>query len=661
MANIKNFGLVGVATDVQFGKAGPRLINDTNVFTFKNAAGSAAAPINAGNATIAGLTVGATATIDMGANKVTNVANGTANGDAINFSQLTAAVADAVAQAAANTTALQTEVNAIETAVGLGTDGTLVAFAAGSAAFGKTSFKEALEAVGAALTGEIADRATAVTGVSDALAAEVARATAAEALKLNLTGGTLTGALILNADPTLPLGAATKNYVDSVAGGLTWQAPVTAKVADIAARDALTSVAGDRVLVDADNKIYTFDGADFDGGQTPSTSWALFDDADQQGWVFNGTAWVQFTGTGQIVAGLGLLKNGNRLDVQVSSTGGLHFTPDEVGADSTLTLKLDGSSLSMSATGVKVSDALTTEITALRTDLSAEVTARGAAITAVQGELDATQAGAGLSAAGAYVAETTSNYINSATTLKGADFLLDAQIKSVSDALAALGSGSITALQDEVDAIEGAVGLNTDGTFATFTGTNYLNSATSVVSSLTALDVALKAMDTAYKAADTALNSSLLAYVDGKVTLLEGEISDAIDAAAADATAKADQALVDSKAYTDSKISAGVANAGRAVYATFTATGSATVVDLGTVKGMVHRVKVYITAAGATDADVQVGTLTVNNQLASTADVDSTGTGVYVVEVNQIYATDTALKIFVAAGTVAGTVVVEYL
>jgi len=38
-------------------------------------------------------------------------------------------------------------------------------------------------------------------------------------LDLLLTGGTLTGSLILNADPTIALGAATKNYVDTHGGG----------------------------------------------------------------------------------------------------------------------------------------------------------------------------------------------------------------------------------------------------------------------------------------------------------------------------------------------------------------------------------------------------------------------------------------------------------
>lgn len=40
------------------------------------------------------------------------------------------------------------------------------------------------------------------------------------AAKLNLSGGTMTGNLILNADPTAALGAATKQYADSIAAGL---------------------------------------------------------------------------------------------------------------------------------------------------------------------------------------------------------------------------------------------------------------------------------------------------------------------------------------------------------------------------------------------------------------------------------------------------------
>jgi hypothetical protein len=42
-------------------------------------------------------------------------------------------------------------------------------------------------------------------------------------LYLPIAGGTLTGNLILNADPVTGLGAATKNYVDGIASGLSWK------------------------------------------------------------------------------------------------------------------------------------------------------------------------------------------------------------------------------------------------------------------------------------------------------------------------------------------------------------------------------------------------------------------------------------------------------
>jgi hypothetical protein len=43
------------------------------------------------------------------------------------------------------------------------------------------------------------------------------------ASKLNLSGGTMTGSLILNADPTNPLGAVTKEYADAIASGISFK------------------------------------------------------------------------------------------------------------------------------------------------------------------------------------------------------------------------------------------------------------------------------------------------------------------------------------------------------------------------------------------------------------------------------------------------------
>lgn len=47
-------------------------------------------------------------------------------------------------------------------------------------------------------------------------------------LKLDASNSPLTGSLILNANPTLPLGAATKSYVDNLTFGLSWKDPVDA-------------------------------------------------------------------------------------------------------------------------------------------------------------------------------------------------------------------------------------------------------------------------------------------------------------------------------------------------------------------------------------------------------------------------------------------------
>lgn len=651
MANIKNFGLVGVAADVQFGKAGPRLINDTNVFTFKNAAGSAAAPINAGVATVSGLTVGATGVVSMGANKVTNVAAGVADTDAVNFKQMS----DALNVAGADVSALQTEINKIEASVGLAANGDVISFTSEAAA-GAFTFKEAIERVDQARAVDALLRQTMDTQIQQEFAA---------------------------ADAIL----ATK--IQTAIAGISWKNPVKQMVADATARDAVTGVvAGDRVYVAADHKVYTYVSSSYDAGVSMTTGDAFFDKSSTVPYVFNGTSMVQFNGAAGLTGGLGLVLTGNNLDLDLAQDGGLRFYPDGGNPNNTVGLRLDGASLEVGASGLKVGQATLDLISATSSAVAAEATRAGIAEAAIQAELDATQVAAGLSTAGAYVAETTAHYINDATSLKGADLLLDGAIKTVADALAALGSGSITALQTEVNFVEAAVGLDADGKFVTFADTNYLNAATSIVSSISALDVALKAVDVAYKAADLVLqgnidaevaraeaaeaqtlvdakvyakglDDAMLVYVDGKVTLLQAAIATAVGTAAADATAKANQALVDAKAYADTLVSAGVQNAARAIYMAFDATQGSEV-TIGVIAGFVHRIKVYVTAAATTDSSVEIGVTGAHSELASTGDIDSSTVGLYNLEVNHVYALATELKVFMANGA-KGTVVIEYL
>lgn len=197
--------------------------------------------------------------------------------------------------------------------------------------------------------------------------------------------------------PTLPGDAATKAYVDSTAEGLDVKKSVrvattaalpantrTGNVLTASANGAMPNIDGvvmalnDRVLVKdeatgANNGLYTV--TDLGSATTP---WKLTraTDADTDAkvtpglftWVEEGTingdsGWVlttnapitlnttalsftQFSGAGQITAGMGLTKTGNTLDVGAGD--GIEVLADSV------TVKIDGTTLAKSPVGLKV-------------------------------------------------------------------------------------------------------------------------------------------------------------------------------------------------------------------------------------------------------------------------------------------------------------------
>jgi hypothetical protein len=153
---------------------------------------------------------------------------------------------------------------------------------------------------------------------------------------VNVEGDTMTGNLVFStgtvtglASPTGATDAATKGYVDSLAGGLSWQEPVDS----VGATNPVSATTGDRFLNTTDGKIYTATDTDtWNSGVVPVDGWSLFDRTDETGYVYSGSAWVQFTGTGQITAGLGLAKNGNVIDVNLGA-GIKELPSDEVGVD----------------------------------------------------------------------------------------------------------------------------------------------------------------------------------------------------------------------------------------------------------------------------------------------------------------------------------------
>ena len=99
----------------------------------------------------------------------------------------------------------------------------------------------------------------------------------------------------------------------------------------------------------------------------------------------------------------------------------------------------------------------------------------------------------GLSSTGAYVSRSGSNYLDSATSIVAEATLLDAQVKTNANVIATkASSSSVSSLQTEVDNVEAAVGLDTDGTCISFSGQNYLNSASSLKVGMQLLDSAIK-------------------------------------------------------------------------------------------------------------------------------------------------------------------------
>ena len=143
--------------------------------------------------------------------------------------------------------------------------------------------------------------------------------------------------------------------------------------------------------------------------------------------------------------------------------------------------------------------------------------ASSSTVTALQAEVDATQTGAGLGTNGAYTADSSTEYLTSATSLKDADDRLDAQIKTNEDAIATkASSSSVSTLQSELDATQTGAGLNSSGDFVNYNGTNYLDATSTLAGAIAALDGQIKltqdevdAEEIARASADSTLTASI--------------------------------------------------------------------------------------------------------------------------------------------------------
>jgi hypothetical protein len=208
--------------------------------------------------------------------------------------------------------------------------------------------------------------------------------------RLATAGGTMTGAIAMGTNKITGLGtptdatdAATKGYVDTAVVGIDWKASVraatTANVtlaSDLENGDTLDGVTlatGDRVLVKnqstgSQNGIYVVKASgapdrstDADTGAELTSNFAVFVEegtanADQgyvltnDGAITVGTTaltFTQFTGLGQVVAGDGLAKTGNTLNVTAGT--GISITGDAVTNDGVLSITGTANQITASA------------------------------------------------------------------------------------------------------------------------------------------------------------------------------------------------------------------------------------------------------------------------------------------------------------------------
>lgn len=122
-----------------------------------------------------------------------------------------------------------------------------------------------------------------ITGLSNAVnPTDAVSQQYADGRYVNVTGDTMTGALILNADPATALGAATKQYVDMFVSGIIWLSPI---------RDG--SLFNDTLSAPPADDGYTAYHKSFVVAGTGTGDWAGFDGHLMQ---FNGSTWESILG-----------------------------------------------------------------------------------------------------------------------------------------------------------------------------------------------------------------------------------------------------------------------------------------------------------------------------------------------------------------------------
>ena len=146
----------------------------------------------------------------------------------------------------------------------------------------------------------------------------------------------------------------------------------------------------------------------------------------------------------QLDAGSGIaISNGDIVNTAPDQTVNLQGTGDIAVSGTYPNFIVDGSSLATTTYVDNSTNNIQTAVDANTAGLAAEIVSRSSADTNIQAELDATQSGAGLETNGSYLPDVSTTYLGSATDLKDADNILDAEVNA--------NAGAISALADDLN------------------------------------------------------------------------------------------------------------------------------------------------------------------------------------------------------------------
>ena len=226
---------------------------------------------------------------------------------------------------------------------------------------------------------------------------------------LDAAGGTMTGSLVLNSDPTQLLGAATKQYVDNIATGLTLKAAVhVATTANITLSglqtiDGVVLEVGDRVLVKnqttaTQNGIYV----------ASASAWARSSDADNSpvGEVVSGM--FTFVQEGTTLAHTGwVLATVNPITLDSTALSFVQFS----GAASTGTITLGSTAVSLNGSTSTLAGLTSVGATSFTGNLTGNVTGTSSLASSLTGGSAGTIPYQSAAGSTAMLAAGTSGYV----------------------------------------------------------------------------------------------------------------------------------------------------------------------------------------------------------------------------------------------------------